>query len=92
METCHAKGLARNIGVSNFCGALMVDLMCYAKVHPAVLRIEMPPDVLLLWDRVHVSPLTDKADDRFHVQQAMVDVGTVYDIHMMAYSSFGPQS
>ncbi|BEJ11399.1 hypothetical protein CspHIS471_0108210 [Cutaneotrichosporon sp. HIS471] len=43
METCHAKGLARNIGVSNFCSALIVDLMCYANVHPQVLQIEMHP-------------------------------------------------
>lgn len=43
MEACHGKGLARNIGVSNFNGALIVDLMCYANVHPAVLQIEMHP-------------------------------------------------
>lgn len=43
MEGCHAKGLARNIGVSNFASALIVDLMCYANVHPQVLQIEMHP-------------------------------------------------
>jgi D-xylose reductase len=43
MEGCHTKGLARNIGVSNFCSALIVDLMCYANVHPQVLQIEMHP-------------------------------------------------
>lgn len=43
MEECHAKGLARNIGVSNFVSALIIDLICYAKVHPAVLQIEMHP-------------------------------------------------
>jgi D-xylose reductase len=45
MEGCHTKGLARNIGVSNFCSALIVDLMCYANVHPQVLQIEMHPCV-----------------------------------------------
>ena len=88
MEACHSKGLARNIGVSNFCGALIVDLMCYAVVHPAVLQIEMHPWVPTLRDRSHVS----LAYNRFHVQQAMMDVCKAYDIHMMAYSSFGPQS
>lgn len=43
MEGCHAKGLARNIGVSNFASAMIIDLMCYAKVHPQVLQIEMHP-------------------------------------------------
>ena len=43
LEACHAQGLVRNLGVSNFCGGLMVDLMCYANVKPAVLQIEMYP-------------------------------------------------
>lgn len=43
MEDIHAKKLARNIGVSNFGGAMLLDMMCYAKVRPAVLQIELHP-------------------------------------------------
>jgi D-xylose reductase len=43
MESCHAAGLAKYIGVSNFGSAMLLDLMCYATVHPQVLQIEMHP-------------------------------------------------
>ncbi|KZO95943.1 Aldo keto reductase [Calocera viscosa TUFC12733] len=43
MEALHAAGIAKNIGISNFSGALILDLMRYARVHPAVLQIEHHP-------------------------------------------------
>eukprot|EP00007_Cunea_sp_BSH-02190019_P004419 CAMPEP_0174237186 /NCGR_PEP_ID=MMETSP0417-20130205/7133_1 /TAXON_ID=242541 /ORGANISM="Mayorella sp, Strain BSH-02190019" /LENGTH=324 /DNA_ID=CAMNT_0015315913 /DNA_START=37 /DNA_END=1007 /DNA_ORIENTATION=+ len=43
MEAVHALGLAKNIGVSNFNVALLMDLLKYAKVHPSVLQIEFHP-------------------------------------------------
>lgn len=48
-ETWHAmedlvhKGLARSIGVSNFQGSLILDLLRYAKIRPATLQIEHHP-------------------------------------------------
>lgn len=43
MEKLVDQGLARNIGVSNFQGALLMDLLRYARIRPAVLQIEHHP-------------------------------------------------
>ncbi|EJT99960.1 Aldo/keto reductase [Dacryopinax primogenitus] len=43
MEELHSAGLAKNIGISNFAGGLIIDLMRYARVPPAVLQIEHHP-------------------------------------------------
>ncbi|KAG4436512.1 NAD(P)H-dependent D-xylose reductase (XR) [Cadophora sp. M221] len=43
METVKEKGLAKSIGVSNFQGSLILDLLRYAKVRPATLQIEHHP-------------------------------------------------
>jgi D-xylose reductase len=33
----------KNIGVSNMCVALLREILCYAKVKPAVLQVELHP-------------------------------------------------
>ncbi|KAJ2744982.1 D-xylose reductase [Coemansia sp. BCRC 34301] len=43
MEGVYDKGLAKNIGISNMPGALIYDVLSYARVKPAVLQIEMHP-------------------------------------------------
>jgi len=43
MESLVHKGLAKSIGVSNFQGSLILDLLRYAKVRPATLQIEHHP-------------------------------------------------
>jgi len=43
MEKLVDEGLARNIGVSNYNGALLLDLQRYARIEPAVLQIEHHP-------------------------------------------------
>lgn len=43
MEKLVDQGLARNIGVSNFQGALLMDLLRYARIRPSVLQIEHHP-------------------------------------------------
>ncbi|KAI9047472.1 hypothetical protein LZ554_008191 [Drepanopeziza brunnea f. sp. 'monogermtubi'] len=43
MEGVYNKGLAKSIGISNFQGALILDLLRYAKVRPATLQIEHHP-------------------------------------------------
>lgn len=43
MEGLVEKGLARSIGISNFNGALIMDLLRYAKIPPATLQIEHHP-------------------------------------------------
>jgi len=43
MEELHDAGLAKNIGISNFSGSLILDLMRYARVQPSVLQIEHHP-------------------------------------------------
>jgi D-xylose reductase len=43
MEALVEKGLARSIGISNFQGSLVLDLLRYAKIRPATLQIEHHP-------------------------------------------------
>ncbi len=43
MESLVHKGLAKSIGVSNFQGSLILDLLRYASIRPATLQIEHHP-------------------------------------------------
>ena len=43
METLQQKGLARSLGISNFQGQLIMDLLRYASIKPATLQIEHHP-------------------------------------------------
>jgi D-xylose reductase len=43
MEQAVSEGLTKHIGVSNYTGALIVDLMNYASIPPSVLQIEHHP-------------------------------------------------
>ncbi|KAF5519239.1 NAD(P)H-dependent D-xylose reductase XYR1 [Colletotrichum aenigma] len=43
MESLAASGLSKSIGVSNFQGQLLYDLLRYAKIPPATLQIEHHP-------------------------------------------------
>ncbi|KAJ2778031.1 D-xylose reductase [Coemansia interrupta] len=43
MERLADQGLARSIGISNTPGALVYDILSYARVRPAVLQIELHP-------------------------------------------------
>ena len=43
MESLVHKGLTKSIGISNFNGALIMDLLRYAKIVPATLQIEHHP-------------------------------------------------
>jgi len=43
MEGLVAKGYAKSIGISNFQGSLILDLLRYAKIRPATLQIEHHP-------------------------------------------------
>jgi D-xylose reductase len=43
MEDLVHKGLAKSIGVSNFQGSLILDLLRYAKIRPSTLQIEHHP-------------------------------------------------
>jgi len=43
MESVHKKGLAKSIGISNFQGSLILDLLRYAEIRPATLQIEHHP-------------------------------------------------
>jgi D-xylose reductase len=43
MESLVHKGLAKSIGISNFQGSLILDLLRYATIRPATLQIEHHP-------------------------------------------------
>ncbi|MCJ1409113.1 NAD(P)H-dependent D-xylose reductase (XR) [Ptychographa xylographoides] len=43
MESLVEKGLSKSIGISNFNGSLIMDLLRYAKIVPATLQIEHHP-------------------------------------------------
>ena len=43
MEQAVERGLTKHIGISNYTGALILDLLRYAKIPPSVLQIEHHP-------------------------------------------------
>jgi len=43
MEHIADLGLAKSIGISNFQGALIIDLLRYARIRPAILQVEIHP-------------------------------------------------
>ncbi|KDR72704.1 hypothetical protein GALMADRAFT_252909 [Galerina marginata CBS 339.88] len=43
MEHIADLGLAKSIGISNFQGALIMDLLRYARIRPAILQVEIHP-------------------------------------------------
>jgi len=43
MEELVDEGLAKNIGVSNVGGGLLVDMLSYARIEPQVLQVELHP-------------------------------------------------
>jgi D-xylose reductase len=43
MEELVDEGLAKNIGISNFQGSLICDIMRYARIEPQVLQVEIHP-------------------------------------------------
>lgn len=43
MEELVREGLVRNIGISNFGVAQIMDLLSYAQIKPAVLQVELHP-------------------------------------------------
>lgn len=43
MEALVEKGLVKSIGVSNFNTQMLLDLLCYCKIKPAVNQIELNP-------------------------------------------------
>jgi diketogulonate reductase-like aldo/keto reductase len=52
MEELVVKGLARNIGVSNFVAQSVMDLLKYARIKPAVNQVELHPYLVqesLVW-------------------------------------------
>mmetsp|Transcript_40689 Transcript_40689/g.46783 ORF Transcript_40689/g.46783 Transcript_40689/m.46783 type:complete len:308 (+) Transcript_40689:64-987(+) len=53
MEQLVDQGLVKSIGISNFNVQLILDLICYARIKPAVLQIEMhpyhPQELLVQW-------------------------------------------
>ncbi|WWC85149.1 uncharacterized protein L201_000006 [Kwoniella dendrophila CBS 6074] len=71
MEKLVDLGLVRNIAISNMSGGLIMDLMRYARIKPAVLQVELHP---------------------YHAQPNLVKLARAFDIHVTAYSSFGPTS
>lgn len=42
-ELCVTKGYVKHLGISNFNGQLIMDLLTYCKIKPAVLQIEVHP-------------------------------------------------
>lgn len=43
MEKAVEQGLIKHIGISNYTGALILDCLAYAKIHPSVLQVEHHP-------------------------------------------------
>ena len=43
LEELADEGVAKNIGVSNFQGGILIDLLRYARIQPAALQVELHP-------------------------------------------------
>lgn len=43
MEECVDEGLIKSIGISNFSGSVLLDLLCGARIKPVALQIELHP-------------------------------------------------
>ncbi|WWC61505.1 uncharacterized protein I303_104089 [Kwoniella dejecticola CBS 10117] len=71
MERLVDLGLVKNIAISNMAGAMIADLMRYARIKPAVLQVELHP---------------------YLAQPNLVRLAQAFNIHVTAYSSFGPVS
>ncbi|WVF68281.1 hypothetical protein IAT40_003046 [Kwoniella sp. CBS 6097] len=71
MERLVDLGLVRNIAISNMPGGMIMDLMTYARIKPAILQVEMHP---------------------YHAQADLLRLAQAFNIHVTAYSSFGPTS
>lgn len=88
LEELHARGIVKNIGVSNFNSQAILDIFTYAKVKPSMLQIGEPDnenysDQLLIVLREHHPYL---------VQQNLIDFCKDQGMLVTGYSSFGPQS
>ena len=46
METCVKKGYTKHLGISNFNGQLINQLLSFAKIKPVALQIESHPYLL----------------------------------------------
>ncbi|KAF8735008.1 hypothetical protein AX14_002918 [Amanita brunnescens Koide BX004] len=62
MEELVDEGLAKNIGISNFSGSLILDVLRYARIPPQVLQVELHPyltqDALVQFVKHHSIALT----------------------------------
>ena len=43
MELCVKKGYAKNLGISNFNGQLLSELLTFCKIKPLILQVEIHP-------------------------------------------------
>ncbi|SCZ96472.1 BZ3500_MvSof-1268-A1-R1_Chr8-2g10215 [Microbotryum saponariae] len=100
MEDVHNQGLAKNIGVSNFCGGLLIDLFRSAKVkvsHPtinALNEIKYRAEDLTHMLRLFAQPSVLQIEHHPYLQQpAMLKLAQeTLGMAVTAYSSLGPQS
>jgi D-xylose reductase len=93
MEEVHAAGLAKNIGISNFSGGLLIDLFRSAKTKVS----RAPSD--FLWrsvsDRLssaHQPSVLQIEHHPYLTQEPVVSLAKTLGLAITAYSSFGPQS
>lgn len=97
LEELHARGLVKNIGVSNFNAQSIIDIFTYAKVPPCMLQVGMWfSSQLLRWSRT-ICLRTDTfwivlEHHPYLVQQTLLDFCRDQGVLVTGYSSFGPQS
>ena len=88
LEALADKGLIKSIGVSNFQGALLMDVLRYARIRPAVLQIEHHPYLV----QNELLTFAKKEEIAITAYSTYVSPSYLYYNLTPVLPSFGPQS
>ena len=92
MEELVAEGLVRNIGLCNVGVTSLRDIMSYAKVHPAVLQVELRKFSSISCEYTNRVPLICSAIDPYNTQERLLRFCRENSIAVTGFSNLGAGS